>query len=200
MQFLKITADDVAQLDVLEVVPAALVPRIEIRRVTRQRPTRILPRGPPRTPSPPPAGGWANDPKSPARSLIRRPRCSRNSISTPVRVLTDQGADPAVGRQAAHDREVVARLPLVDHWRPALWRIRLDHAGQQIEPRLIHENQHPRLPGAPLRTSARRRSPPCDRRLVALDGPTNRHLRRPAEFLEEAADVTCDNGRRTPPR
>ena len=37
MQLFKITADDVAQLDVLEVVPAALVPRVQVRGVTGQR-------------------------------------------------------------------------------------------------------------------------------------------------------------------
>jgi hypothetical protein len=37
VQLFKITADDVTQLDVLEVVPTSLVPRVQIWSVTGQR-------------------------------------------------------------------------------------------------------------------------------------------------------------------
>ena len=46
VQFFEVVADHVRQLHVLELVPAALVPRVEVRGVARQRFRPDLPFGP----------------------------------------------------------------------------------------------------------------------------------------------------------
>ena len=45
-----------------------------------------------------------------------------------------QRVDLALGRDAAHDRKMVPRLPLVDDRRPSSRAVGLDHAGQQVDP------------------------------------------------------------------
>src|SRR5205823_13663539 len=65
--------------------------------------------------------------------------------------------------------------------------VALDHSRQRVEARFIHENQ-----GSTLLLSALTQSrpllctPTVDRVLIALEGAANRHLRRPAQLLQDA--------------
>ena len=106
------------------------------------------------------------------------------------RLLPRQGVDLALGRHPAHDRQVVARLLLAEDRRLRLGGVRLDHPRQQVEPRFVLENQHPALaPRPPSQFGPDLVAPALDGRLVPLDGPPDRHLGRPAQFLEQPADV-----------
>src|SRR5581483_6049039 len=61
---------------------------------------------------------------------------------------------------------------------------------QQVEPGLVHEDQHPALaPRPPAQLRPGLGAPAPDGPLVPLEGPPDRHLRRPAQLLEEFADV-----------
>jgi hypothetical protein len=107
------------------------------------------------------------------------------------RLLTYQGVDLAGRRDSAHDREVVARLPLVEDRRVPLGGVGPDLARQEVEARFIHENQGAALAaGLVLEPRPDRDAPLLDLLLVALDGPRNRQLGRPAQFLPKPGDVT----------
>src|SRR5581483_2258359 len=59
-----------------------------------------------------------------------------------------------------------------------------------VEPRFVLENQHPTLaPCAPEQVRPNLPPPAADGSLVALEGPLDRHLGRPAQFREQPADV-----------
>src|SRR5579872_2981113 len=66
----------------------------------------------------------------------------------------------------------------------------LDQPRQEVEPRFVLENQHPALAPCPLaEVGPDFGTPALDGRLIALHGPPDRDLRRPAEFFEQPADV-----------
>ena len=113
-----------------------------------------------------------------------------DAVQPVERLLPRQRVDLARGRHPAHDRQVVARLLLAEDRRLRLGGVRPDQPRQQVEPRFVLENQHPALA---LRPPAQVRPdlvPPApDGLLVALDGPPDRHLGRPVQFLEQPADV-----------
>src|SRR5262249_47466686 len=90
-------------------------------------------------------------------------------------------------RHAAPDREVVACQLRPQFRRAPLRGVGLDDPREPVEPRFVHEDQPPALatrPLQPLRPD--RATPALDRRLAARDGPPDRYLGRPAEFLEPA--------------
>ena len=65
-----------------------------------------------------------------------------------------------------------------------------DQSRQQVEPRFVLENQHPVLAPCPLaQFGPDRRTPVLDGLFVSLDGPPNRHLGGPLQFLQEPANV-----------
>src|SRR5579864_1496130 len=97
-----------------------------------------------------------------------------------------QDVDLPLRCQTSHDRQVVTRLPLVQDRGLTLWPVRLDHPGQQVEARFIHENQGSALPACPLPECRPGLIAPADDGiLVPLDGPRNGHLRGPAEVFQD---------------
>src|SRR5512135_2370981 len=90
----------------------------------------------------------------------------------------------------AHDRQVVARPPLVHDGRAALGTVGLHHTRQEVETRFIHENKLPTLILRPLLQRGPRLDPPAfDRRFVPLDGPRDGDLRGPTQALQQAGDL-----------
>src|SRR5690606_22799395 len=82
------------------------------------------------------------------------------------------------------------RLPLVHHRRTPLQPIRLDCAGQQVEPTLIDESQGtPFSSGTAFQLGPVLVTPALDLLLVALDGSGDRDLWCPAYFLEDSGNV-----------
>ena len=74
---------------------------------------------------------------------------------------------------------------------PDLGGVGSDLARQEVEARFIHENQGAALAaGLVLEPRPDRDAPLLDLLLVALDGPRNRQLGRPAQFLQKPGDVT----------
>jgi hypothetical protein len=74
---------------------------------------------------------------------------------------------------------------------PDLGGVGPDLARQEVEARFIHENQGAALAaGLVLEPRPDLDSPLLDLLLVALDGPRNRQLGRPAQFLQKPGDVT----------
>src|SRR5262245_60745064 len=96
-------------------------------------------------------------------------------------LLTHQDVELAGRRHAAHYREVVARLPLMEDRRVAFGGVRPNLARKKIEAGFVHENKGAALtvrlgldPGPDL-------DPPAfDLLFVALDRASDRHLWRPA--------------------
>ncbi len=92
----------------------------------------------------------------------------------------------ALRGHAPHDRQVVARLPLVQDRRPPLRGVGLDHPRQEVESRLVHENKGPALAAGLLLQRGPRLDPPApDRLLVPLDRPGDGDLRGPSQALEQ---------------
>ncbi len=162
VQFFQIAAHQVGHLHVLEMMPAAFIPRVEIGGIGRQ--------------------GFQPDPAACARDQLGdhcsavdgraipdhqqpfpgHPQqvCQKLHTVQPIeRLLPRQRVDlVARGRHPAHDRQVVARdLPPYDR-RLSLGGVRPDQARQQVEPRFVLENQHSALAVAvaarPRRASA----------------------------------------------
>ena len=101
-----------------------------------------------------------------------------------------QSIDLALERHPAHDRQMVARLLFADDRRLSLRGVSPDQPRQQVETRFVLENQHAALTfGSPSQFGPNLGAPAFDGLLVALDGPLDRHLRRPQQFLEQTANV-----------
>ena len=138
VQFFQIAAHQVGHLHVLEMMPAAFIPRVEIRGIGRQ--------------------GFQPDPAACAGDRLGdhcsavdgraipdhqqpfpgHPQqvCQKLHTVQPIeRLLPHQRVHLARGRHPAHDRQVVARdLPPYDR-RLSLGGVRLDQARQQVLPR-----------------------------------------------------------------
>ena len=134
---------------------------------------------------------WIGDPSqiTHSRSPTRRPRGTRNSM--PCNPFSDFGRTSEstlpCGGHAAHDRQVVVRLPLVQDRRLSLRGIGLDHPRQQVEPRLVHENKLPALAAGLLLQCGPRLDPPAlDRLFIPLDRSGDGDLRGPSQSLEQA--------------
>src|SRR5262249_1935748 len=103
-----------------------------------------------------------------------------------------QRIDLPLRRDPAHDRQMIARLPLADDRRLALRAIGLHDPGQQVEPRFVREDEGPALAPRLLPQRRPRLGPPAlDGLLVALDGPGDGDLRGPVQSLEEARHLTA---------
>ena len=73
------------------------------------------------------------------------------------------------GRHASHNRQMVARLPLVHDWRLAPRAVGLDHPRQEVEARFVHENEGPVFAaGLLLQNWPRFDPPPLDGFFVPL--------------------------------
>src|SRR5262249_28264077 len=100
------------------------------------------------------------------------------------------GVHLALGRDPAHDREMIARLPLVHDRCLTLRAIRPDDPWQEVEARFVHEDQHPTLAAGLLPPERPPLPSPALRRLfIALEGPNDRDLRGPSQALEDAGDL-----------
>ena len=77
----------------------------------------------------------------------------------------------------------------MDYRSPSLGSVSADQPRQEVEPRFVLENQHPALAALLSQFGPDLSTPLFDRRLVALNSPTDRHLRRPLQLLEQTADV-----------
>src|ERR1700722_3933406 len=77
-----------------------------------------------------------------------------------------------------------------DHRRLTLRTVAPHHRWQQVEPRFVHKNKCSALM-ARLSTQfwPPHLSPVSDRSFITLDGSPDGHLWRPAQFLQQAADV-----------
>src|SRR5512135_3741871 len=102
-----------------------------------------------------------------------------------------QRVDLALHGHPAHDREVVARLPLVHDRCPSPRSVGLDRPREEVEARLVHENKGPVLAAGPLLQRRPRLGPPSsDRLLVPLDRASDGDLRGPSQALEQARHLT----------
>src|SRR5665213_3289161 len=112
------------------------------------------------------------------------------------RLLTHQGIDPPAQRNPTHDREMVAGLPHAKNGCVTFGGVRLDSTGQKVKARFIHENQATAfMTGFRLQARPDLRSPTLDLQFVPLCGSRDRHLRRPAKFLQEPRDLAFVIGR-----
>src|SRR5262249_44119785 len=97
---------------------------------------------------------------------------------------------PCPQASSRHNRQVVPCLLLTNDWSLGIGGVRSDHSRQQVEPRFGLENQHSALALCPpLQLRPDLVAPTLDRCLVALDGPADRRLGRPVQFLEQPADM-----------
>src|SRR5512142_816067 len=193
MQFLEVPTHQVAHLHVLEVMPAPLVPRVQVGGVTRQglQPDLAARLGHELADLRPSVDRRAvPDHQQPLASHAPQVQEELDDVQSVERPLPRQDVELSCGRHPTHDRQVVARLGLVEDRRPCLGGVRLDHTRQQVESRFILEDQHPALaPRSLSQFGPDRDAPALDSRLIALDGPPDRHLGRPAESPEQPADV-----------
>ena len=105
-------------------------------------------------------------------------------------LLTHQDIDPTGRSNTTHDREMVAGLPDAQDWRVTFGGVRPNSSRQKVKARFVHENQAPALStGLGLKPWPDLCSPALDLLFVPLDGSCDRHLRRPAEFLQEPRDM-----------
>ena len=72
-----------------------------------------------------------------------------DAVQPVERLLPRQGVDLARRRQAAQDRQVIARLLLAEDRRLRLGCVGPDQPRQQVEPRSTLENRHPTLAPRP---------------------------------------------------
>src|SRR5262249_20219501 len=107
------------------------------------------------------------------------------------RLRPGQGVHLPRGCHAAHDRQVVSGLLLANDRRLSLGAISPDQARQEVEARFVLEGHLPALTfGPPEQFGPDFDAPALDGLLVTLDGPLDRHLGRPVQFLEQASDMT----------
>ena len=193
MEFFHVEADQVAHLDMLEVLPGAF-DGIQVRGIRRQpldakatsrvAGKELLDCGAAMDGRPVP------DYQESRSDMPDQVLEELDGVQPVERLLTHQGVDLALRRDTPHDREVVARLPLVEDRRVPLGRVGPDLARQEVEARFIHENQGAALAaGLCLEPRPDLDSPLLDLLLVALDGPRDRQLWRPVQFLQEPGDV-----------
>ena len=193
MEFFHVEADQVAHLDMLEVLPGAF-DGIQVRGIRRQpldakatsrvAGKELLDCGAAMDGRPVP------DYQESRSDMPDQVLEELDGVQPVEHLLTHQGVDLALRRDTPHDREVVARLPLVEDRRVPLGRVGPDLARQEVEARFIHENQGAALAaGLCLEPRPDLDSPLLDLLLVALDGPRDRQLWRPVQFLQEPGDV-----------
>ena len=190
MQLLQVKASQVAQLDLFQVLPQPFH-RVEVRRVRRQRlqvdsPAGLvrqecLDLGPPVDRRPVP------DHQDAARNLANQVCEERDAMQPVEGMWPHQRVHLSFGRHASHNRQMVARLPLVHDWRLAPRAVGPDHPRQEVEARFVHENEGPVFAaGLLLQNWPRFDPPPLDGFFVPLDRPGDRDLRSPSQVLEQA--------------
>ena len=153
MEFFHVEADQVAHLDMLEVLPGAF-DGIQVRGIRRQpldakatsrvAGKELLDCGAAMDGRPVP------DYQESRSDMPDQVLEELDGVQPVERLLTHQGVDLALRRDTPHDREVVARLPLVEDRRVPLGRVGPDLARQEVEARFIHENQGAGARGGPL--------------------------------------------------
>src|SRR6266446_4028254 len=194
VQLLQIHAGQIAHLHMLQVMPTSLVPRTQIRRISRQR-LHVNPLGcsarqvfTNRTPTMNRRAIPDNEQAFPG--VTPHMLQEHHGVLTRQRFWTNQRIHLPGRGKAGHDRQVIAAQPLVDHRRVAFRSVGFDHPRQQIETRFVHENQGPALP---RRLTPQlwpdRHSPALNRPLVTLERSGNGNLGRPAQFLHQAGNV-----------
>ena len=118
-------------------------------------------------PSPDRAAQMAEE-RDPVQSIrLRRPRQRRHL---------------ALRRHAPQDRQMVARLPLIQDRRLSPRGVGLDHPRHPIEARFVHENKGPALAVGLLSQRGPGLDPPAlDRLVVLLDRASDGDLRCPSQ-------------------
>src|SRR4029453_5509825 len=116
----------------------------------------------------------------------------RDAVQSTQRGRSPQRVDLPLRRDPAHDRQMIARLPLADDRRSALRAIGLHDPRQEVESRFVHANKGPPLaPGLLLQRGPRLESPALDGLLIALEGPGDGDLGCPVKSLEDARHLTA---------
>ena len=148
LQFVQVPAHQVAHLDVLQVMPSALIPGIQIRGISRQG---LQPHS---------TSGARHELLDLRPSMDRRavpdheqaiPRHAEqvqeelDAVQPVQRLLPHQGVDAAGGCHRPHDGEMIPGLLLTEHRSQALRGVSLDHPREEVEPRFVLENQGPML-------------------------------------------------------
>ncbi len=106
------------------------------------------------------------------------------------RLLPHQGVKRALRCHAPHDRQGVAPQRLPEPRSLPLGGRGPDDPRQEVESRFVHDNKPPALASRPPLQVGPEVSPPtCEGRLVPLDGPPERDLGRPTQFLEPTSDM-----------
>lgn len=143
MQLLQIHARPVAQFHVLEVVPASLIPRAQVRSVSWQRfHAHVFPS----------TAGQKLGNSAPSMNRRAVPddqqACSRltqqvlqegHAVQTRQRLRTNQSVQFCRRCESCHHRQVIPTQPLVNNRRLPFRPIRSDHARQQVEARFIQK-------------------------------------------------------------
>lgn len=193
MQLFQVPTHQVTHLHVHQVVPAPFIPRIQVRSIPRQglEPDLAVHARDESLDLPPAVDGRTiPDHQQPLPRHAQEMQEEFDAVQAVQRLLSHQGVDLARGRHPAHDGQVVASHLLPEDRRQSLGGIGPDQPRQQVEPRFVHENQHPALaPGLPSQFRPDLVPPAPDGLLVTLDGPPDRHLGRPVQFLEQTPDM-----------
>lgn len=174
-------------------VPAAFVPGVQIRDIARQglHPhLAVRARDELRDLRAPVDGRAIPDHQQPRPRHAQQVQQELDAVQSVQRFLPRQGVDFARKRQPAHDRQVIARLLLVEDRCLGFGSIGPDHSRQQVEARFVLEHQHPALAPRPPEQVRPALVPPApDGFFVPLACPPDRQLGRPVQFLEQPADM-----------
>src|ERR1044072_1487355 len=196
MQLLHVHTREVGHLHILQMVPTSLVQWAEIRSIAWQRLQvnsfraflcQVL-----ADCSPAVNRRSIPDHQQLLTRLYEQVFQKDHALRTRQRLAANQRIQLSRWRYSGHDRQMVARQLLVDDRSFPSRAIRADHAWQQVERRFIDKNQGATLiQGTLMRLGPSSAAPVGDGCFVALNGPRDRNLRCPAQFLENARNMVA---------
>src|SRR6266404_4015813 len=194
VQLLQIHTRQITHFYMFEVMPPSLVPRTQIRCVTRQcfymKRLGCAAREIFRDSAPTMNRRTIPNHQQALPGLAPQMLQKHYGVLTRKRVRTNQRVHLPRWSKTGHDGQMISGQPLVDHWRVAFWSIGLDHPRHQIEARFVHKNQGAALPDGLLpQLRPNRLTPALNRCLITLDRPGNGNLRRPAQVLHQPRNM-----------
>ena len=175
VQLVQVPAHQVAHLDILQVMPPALIPGVQVGGIARQG-LQPHPAARPRHElldlHPPMDRRAVPDHQQPLACHAEQVQEELDRVQPVERLLPDQGVDATRRRHPPHDREVVTRLLLAEDRGEPLRGVGLDHPRQEVEARFVLENQDAALAaGTPEQFRPGLVAPAADGPLVALGWP-----------------------------
>ena len=193
MQFLQVQTDKISHLHVLQMLPR-LFDRIEVRRISGKSldmdAAAVFARKEFRDQNAAMDRRAIPYHQHAAAKVTHEVFEELDDMHAIERLLPHQAVEPGFASDAAHHRQMVACLPLLDDRGLALRRIRSHDARQQIKARFVRKNK-----GFALALSLRFQlwpdnfPPSCDFVFVALHSPEHGQLRCPMQAMKQSGNM-----------